>query len=225
MLLPSNHKEGKLISVKVTRIMWQAKGMSIATKMVALCLANHANQESLIALLSYETIMSECGVSHMTVKRALKDLESVGLVSIERGGKFRHDTHLYSFVDLVESFPKTGEIAPFEVSLMFSIAPNLDALTGPVEGDMEDGPSDDARRAPSTQGGRDTPMFGAVAKACGAGPEATFQLRRRLSTCAVVLEDAGFTPDDVIKARRHWYLPRAPTPEQLRDQLRSLLAI
>ena len=102
------------MSVKVTRIIWKTRNLSPATKMVALCIADHANNESLVAYPSYDTIMEECELSRMTVARAIKRIAKLGLVEVAKGGHGRRETSRYNFAGLVSQFPKSGKIGPFD---------------------------------------------------------------------------------------------------------------
>lgn len=76
-------------------------------KMVYVMLCKHANYETKESFPSISLLASECGCSESSVRRAVRRLQSLGLISIR--SYFNNQgrrINVYTILDIPESFPK-----------------------------------------------------------------------------------------------------------------------
>lgn len=64
----------------VTRVMQHVTGLHPTTKLVLVCLADHAAKDGTSAFPSVPTIAEQCGVDTRTVRRTISALEGCGLI-------------------------------------------------------------------------------------------------------------------------------------------------
>jgi DNA-binding MarR family transcriptional regulator len=83
--MPYNH-------FTTAEMLWKAK-IPPNCKFVALCILKHRNNKNGFCFPSQETISKETGLSKPTVKRAIKQLEELAIIEVERS--HRHSNQYY----------------------------------------------------------------------------------------------------------------------------------
>jgi DNA-binding MarR family transcriptional regulator len=77
---------------KTAEMLWKAK-IPPTPKYVALCILSHRRNKNGFCFPSQKTIARETGLSEPTVKRAIKQLESLNVIEVERS--HRHSNQYY----------------------------------------------------------------------------------------------------------------------------------
>lgn len=94
------------MSVAMTAAVWKLD-LPPTTKMVMLRLADFVNREGRTAWPSVELLAYECRINRRTIQRALRDLESLGLIEAQ-GGRRRYRSVIYAI------YPERGvKLSPF----------------------------------------------------------------------------------------------------------------
>lgn len=68
------------MSIKLMNQAWEVKGLDPTTKLILMCLADHANEHDRTCWPAISTIANKCDVSRATVKRRMLQLEQYGLI-------------------------------------------------------------------------------------------------------------------------------------------------
>ena len=69
------------MSIKIMNEAWEVRGVDPTTKLILMCLADHANEDDRTCWPAISTIARKCDVSRATVKRRMLQLEQYGLIS------------------------------------------------------------------------------------------------------------------------------------------------
>lgn len=69
------------MSIKLMNQAWEVKGLDPTTKLILMCLADHANEHDRTCWPAISTIADKCDVSRATVKRRMLQLEQYGLIA------------------------------------------------------------------------------------------------------------------------------------------------
>lgn len=69
------------MSIKIMNEAWEVRGIDPTTKLILMCLADHANEDDRTCWPAISTIARKCDVSRATVKRRMQQLEQYGLIS------------------------------------------------------------------------------------------------------------------------------------------------
>jgi Helix-turn-helix domain len=99
------------VSVKATTWVWQnVRGLTSGERTVALCLADHYNDEKCMAWPSIETIGAECELKRRAVQNALQGLQSKGVFTVRKqAGPGRADRRPNAYVPNFDAFPNRAE--------------------------------------------------------------------------------------------------------------------
>jgi hypothetical protein len=87
------------MSVQATSWVWDHSQSRLAHRLVLLAIADHAKADGTGAWPSVSTLAHEANISARQVKRALRELEAIGELTLSAGGP--GGTHLYSLTRMV----------------------------------------------------------------------------------------------------------------------------